>query len=252
MNKKIFTLTCFVVFALCLVLTACGTASSMAQTAIANVVTAIPAASNIAVTKTPIQNGKSAQPSALGAAVAQTSVAGVSTSQPAGSAESLAQTAVADVSTAMPAGSAAIAQTAIAQIFNALPSAQASTSSNRPTSVAIPTIPLFPGLQQLNANDSKAIMWLNTANQMAEKTGYQFDGKAYVTSATIDNISTFYNNALKGWKATPPSTSSFPTLGNFTIWIYSQTSQNETLTLVYTPYDAAANKFLLITELVWQ
>jgi hypothetical protein len=252
MNKKIFTLTCFIVFAVCLVLTACGSASSIAQTAIANVVTALPAASSAATTRTPIPNGSSAQPSALGAAIAQTSVAGISTSQPAGSAESLAQTAIADVSTSMPAGSAAIAQTAIAQIVNALPSAQASTSGNRPTALAIPTIPLFPGLQQLNANDSKAIMWLNAANQLAEKTGYQFDGKAYVTSATINDITTFYNNALKGWQATPPSTSSFPTLGNFTIWVYSQTSQNETLTLVYTPYDAAANKFLLITELIWQ
>jgi hypothetical protein len=231
MNKKVFTLTCFSVFGVCLVLTACGTASSIAQTAIANVVTALPASPIAAITRTPIPNGSSAQPSASGAAIAQTSVAGVSTSQP--------------------AGSAAIAQTAIAQIVNALPSAQASTSGNRPTAVAIPTIPLFPGLQQLNANDSKAIMWLNAANQLAEKTGYQFDGKAYVTSATINDITTFYNNALKGWQATPPSTSSFPTLGNFTIWVYSQTSQNETLTLVYTPYDAAANKFLLITELIW-
>jgi hypothetical protein len=113
-------------------------------------------------------------------------------------------------------------------------------------------LPVFSGLQPLPANDPKASFWLDTANQLAKATGFQFEGKAYVTDAKPADITAFYNDALKDWKATPAKTTSFPTVGNVTVWVYSQVSRQESLTISYSAYDPAANKFLVITEHLWK
>jgi hypothetical protein len=222
MNKNIFTLTIVIVVALSLVLAACTPAA----------VTALPATPATAI----------AQSAAAAAAFAQLAVSAATTALPAAPAAATALPAAPAAATALPATPAAA---------TALPAAPAAATT-QPNAATGQTIPVFSGLQPLAANDPKAIFFLNTANQMAQKTGFQFDGKAYVTNAKVEDITAFYNNALKDWKATPPSMSSYPIIGNVTIWVYSQTSQQETLTIAYSAYDAAATKFLVITELLWK
>ncbi|HMD88346.1 MAG TPA: hypothetical protein VKF38_04215 [Anaerolineaceae bacterium] len=222
MNKKLFTLTSGIVVALSLVLAACVPVAAAAQSAISAVTTSLP--------------------STLAAAAAQ----------PAAAAEAIAQTAVAAVATAVPSTPvAAIAPSAVSGVSTALP-ANPTSATTQPNAAIVQTIPVFSGLQPLPATDPKAMFGLNTGDQIAKKTGEQFDGKAYLTNAKVADITTFYNDALKGWKATPPGTTSYPAIGNVTIWVYSQTSQQETLTIAYSAYDAAATKFLVITELLWK
>lgn len=232
MNKKLFSLTRVILVALSLVLASCVPAAVAAQSVISAVTTSLPATLSAAA----------AQPATPEAAIAQSAAA----------AEAIAQTAVASVATAVPSTpSAAIAPSAVSGISTALPVAP-TTATTQPNAAIVQTIPVFSGLQPLPATDPKAMFGLNTADQIAKKTGNQFDGKAYLTNAKVSDITAFYNDALKGWKATPPAMTSYPVIGNVTIWGYSQASQQETLTIAYSVYDAAATKFLVITEHLWK
>ena len=232
MNKKGFTLASALVVALSLVLASCVPAEAIAQKALADVATALPSV--------PVE------------AIAQTAVSDVATGLPATPASEIAKTVEAAIATGLPATpAAAIAQTVEAAVNTALPNAPAA-GTPQPKAAIGQNIPVFSGLQPLAANDPKASFWLNTADQVAKKTGFQFVGKAYVTDAKVQDITAFYNDALKDWKATPPTTTAFPVVGNATLWVYTLTSQQETLTIAYSAYDAAGTKFLVITELLWK
>jgi hypothetical protein len=242
MNKKLYAHTIGLFFALSLVLAACSPAAAAAQQATLSADAAQPATPAAAVADLAGTAAANVQ-SGINAAATSMPTTLAEAAQLATPAEAIAQTAISAVATALPpAGTNVAATLATAPVAGTAQSAGV-TGQN---------LPVFSGLQPLAANDPKASFWLNTANQMAKATGFQFEGKAYVTDAKAADITAFYNDALKDWKATPAKTTSFPTVGNVTVWVYSQVSRQESLTVSYSDYDPAANKFLVITEHLWK
>jgi hypothetical protein len=248
MNKKLFAHIIGLFFALSLVLAACTPAAAVAQQSTLSADAAHPATPAAAVADlagtaaADVQSGINAAATSMPTTLAEAA-------QLATPAEAIAQTAISAVATALPPAGTneATTQTVVSTTATA-PAAGTAQSAG----VTGQNLPVFSGLQPLAANDPKASFWLNTANQMAKATGFQFEGKAYVTDAKAADITAFYNDALKDWKATPAKTTSFPTVGNVTVWVYSQVSRQESLTVSYSDYDPAANKFLVITEHLWK
>ncbi|MDR3574086.1 MAG: hypothetical protein P4L50_09500 [Anaerolineaceae bacterium] len=242
MNKKGFTFANILMVILSLILAACSANEAAAQQATLS--------ANAEKAGTPA--AELAQSAKTAAANAQSSIAAVVTSLP-------ATLQAAATNPATPAAainqtistSAASVQTAVSGVATALPTSLAETTP-QPTSAAAPTIPVYSGFQPLSASDPKVVFWLNLANQLAKNTGFQFDGKAYVTSAKVADIAAFYNNALQGWKVTTPTTTSLAGVGSVTVWVYSQSPRQESLTISYSVYDPAASQYLVITELLWK
>ena len=242
MNKNIFKLTGVVMVIMNLVLAACTPSAAAAQQATVAASVAKPATPAAAIAQTAGTAEANAQSYIATQAIPLPATLAAAGAQPATPAAALVQSA---------ATMEASVQNAISGAANTLPTTFAAATP-QPNAASVQTIPVFSGLQPLAANDPKAAFWLNMANGMAQKTGFQFDGKAYVTTAKAADITAFYNGALKGWKATPPAMTSYPMIGDLTVWSYSQTSQQESFTITYGAYDAAADQYLVITELLWK